>query len=609
MIPLRRLARLWHFALVWLGAVLVAAPAVAADPPKTTFNLPEGDAAVTLRQFSQQTRAPIVYPIDVVRGVKTNPVQGEFTARAALDRMVAGTELIVAQDTSTGALSVGRPARPSEDPRRQHATGEPHSNSDRGPFPSTPPSSVKNNRRTFLAALGGWLTLGLSPAQLGRAADAAAANAQPTASVSGRVQNVVTGQYLNNARVTARGTGLVAFTDQSGSYRLPAVPPGGLVIEAFYTGLDSATVSVSLVAGQALVHDFELTNAVRYGAEGVVKLDAFTVATARDTNAESIAINEQRFAANLKNVVTADAFGDVTDGNVGEFLKFMPGITTDSDVNEGGTVTSVSVRGFAANMTQVSNDGALLSNTGSAAGNGRTFYFSQVSTNNLARVEVTKSPTPANPADTMAGSVNLVSKSAFERKDAQFNYSVNLSGSSQSLSLGKEPWINDRMVYKVLPGVSFDYTLPINRNLGIVVTGLHVDRYVDQTQNTLTYASVAAAGASLANPFLQAVRFVEGPRLTRRRSLGTKVDWRVTTNAVLSVGLTTSSFTNNRSAMDLTVNTGTNATPTVAGGRSLSFGPGFTSGATGRGVVGMLSTFDNEAPGRTRAGNLRYRFD
>lgn len=432
----------------------------------------------------------------------------------------------------------------------------------------------------------------------------------PHGSVQGRVQNVVTGQYLNNARVSIKGTNLVDQTDETGTFRFAQVPTGSAVLSVFYTGLDAAEVTVQVAAGSTAVRDVGLTNAARYGqTAGAVKLDAFVVSTARDTNAESIAINEQRFAANLKNVVSTDAFGDVTDGNVGEFMKFLPGVTTDSDVNEGGTVTSVSIRGFAANMTQVSTDGALLANTGSAVGNGRTFYFAQVSTNNLSRVEVTKSPTPANPADTMAGSVNLISKSAFERKNAQLNWTINFAGSSQSLSLSKEPWINDRMIHKVLPGVSFDYTLPLNRNFGVVVTGLNLERYVDQTQNTSTFATTAAAGASNSNPFLQAVRYVEGPRISIRRSLGTKGDWRITPNSVLTAGFTASSFTNNRSAVDLTVNTGTNPAPSVANGRRLTFGENFTSGATGRGVIGMLSTFDTDKPGRTQAGNLRYRFD
>ena len=251
------------------------------------------------------------------------------------------------------------------------------------------------------------LTLAMSSAF---AAEAAAV----FGTIQGRVQNVITGQYLNNARVTIRGTTLAALTDESGTFHLIQVPAGPAVLEVFYTGLDPLQVPVLVAGGGVVVQDIGLTNVARYGqAQDAVKLDPFVVSTSRDTDAQSIAINEQRFAPNLKNVVSADAFGDVTDGNVGEFLKFLPGISSDTDINEGGMVTSVSIRGFANNMTRVSSDGSQIANTGGAGGNARSFYFSQLSTNNVARVEVTKSPTPANPADTLSGSVNVVSKSAF----------------------------------------------------------------------------------------------------------------------------------------------------------------------------------------------------
>lgn len=123
--------------------------------------------------------------------------------------------------------------------------------------------------------------------------------------------NIATGQFLNSARVSSPGTGLSAFTDETGTYRLARVPAG-----------------LAAVSG------------------GVVKLDAFTVSSERETNSEAIAINEQRFAPNLKNVVAADALGDVMDSNVGEFLKFMPGVTAEYDLEAGGAVASVSVRGF-----------------------------------------------------------------------------------------------------------------------------------------------------------------------------------------------------------------------------------------------------------------------
>jgi iron complex outermembrane receptor protein len=114
------------------------------------------------------------------------------------------------------------------------------------------------------------------------------------------VQNVVTGQFLNNTRVTARGTGLEVFTDQTGVYRLPQVPARKVVLEVFYTGLDTQPVPLDRTAGQSAVKDFDLTSAARYGdPAGVVKLDAFTVATECETDAAAIAINEQRYAPNL----------------------------------------------------------------------------------------------------------------------------------------------------------------------------------------------------------------------------------------------------------------------------------------------------------------------
>ena len=68
----------------------------------------------------------------------------------------------------------------------------------------------------------------------------AAATAAPvaTASLSGRVSHAATSQYLNNARVSVKGTNLLTFTDESGTYRLDRVPAGTIVLEVFYTGFE-----------------------------------------------------------------------------------------------------------------------------------------------------------------------------------------------------------------------------------------------------------------------------------------------------------------------------------------------------------------------------------
>ena len=48
--------------------------------------------------------------------------------------------------------------------------------------------------------------------------------------MTGRVQNAATGQYLNNARVTVKGTDLTVFTDETGTFQLAAVPAGTVTL-------------------------------------------------------------------------------------------------------------------------------------------------------------------------------------------------------------------------------------------------------------------------------------------------------------------------------------------------------------------------------------------
>src|SRR5687767_7376597 len=176
-----------------------------------------------------------------------------------------------------------------------------------------PSSTSSGARRLALAALAAVLLSITLPFAFGQAGGGA------TGSISGRVQSEATAQYLNNARVTVRGTNLETFTDETGTFRLSGVPAGSATIEAFYSGLDPLRVEVNVTPGTNTERDINLTNKALYGDKGgIVKLDPFVASMSKLTEGESLATNEQRFAANIKNVVATDAFGDVTEGNVAE---------------------------------------------------------------------------------------------------------------------------------------------------------------------------------------------------------------------------------------------------------------------------------------------------
>ena len=208
------------------------------------------------------------------------------------------------------------------------------------------------------------------------------AQAAASGAITGRVLNATNGAYLTNARVTVEGTSLQSFSDGSGQYRLDQVPAGSARVRVFYTGLAEASLSVQVAAGQTATLDVTLGGDARSGED--LKLDVFTVAAKREMDAAAVAINEQRFAGGIKNVVNTDAFGDIAEGNIGDFVKFLPGVTIDYVSPDARTV---SVRGVAANYTPITIDGAPMASANSSSA-GRTQELEQVSLNKIGRAHV-----------------------------------------------------------------------------------------------------------------------------------------------------------------------------------------------------------------------------
>ncbi len=107
--PLRR-----RFVSLFLLISSLCLTAAAAEATKRNFDVSAGDAVATLKQAAQQGGVEIMFPAAVVQGVKTNAVKGELSPREALNRMVAGTDLVVVEDRKSGALTVQRLARPEK---------------------------------------------------------------------------------------------------------------------------------------------------------------------------------------------------------------------------------------------------------------------------------------------------------------------------------------------------------------------------------------------------------------------------------------------------------------------------------------------------------------
>jgi len=308
--------------------------------------------------------------------------------------------------------------------------------------------------------------------------------------VEGRVQNAVTGESLNNARITVKGTTTAVFTDDSGYYRISNLPAGTTTLRVFFTGLDQQEVAVQVAPGQATEQNFQLTSVARYGDTGTIKLDEFVVQSTKETNAQTIAVNEQRFAPNIKSVVSTDAFGPQANHNVGEFLKYLPGVGVEYFANN---ITGVNVRGLGSINTEITFDG-LRQASSFTESTSRGFEMKETSIADIARAEINLMPLPENSANAIGGSINLVRRSAFEYSHPQTTYQAYFTSDAEVLTTAERDGPKDTHRQYWRPNFSVTYTNPVSKTLGIAISVSHDDKIVRThwSQPGFNYGSAAA---------------------------------------------------------------------------------------------------------------------
>ena len=280
----------------------------------------------------------------------------------------------------------------------------------------------------------------------------------PAGVLEGRVSHAATGAALANVRVTVEGTGRDVVTGPDGAFRLTGLPAGEWRVTASYVGLDPRTATIRLEAGRGAALDVAL------GGGDVVALQRFEVLEQREQSAQALALNQQRQSPNIKNVVARDEYPAGSDDNVADFLRFIPGV---SIVYSGRAGTDASLRGLPSDTSGITMDGVELA--GAFTGNTRTVSLLAVPTSNIGTVEVTKVPTPDLAANGLGGSINITTRSGFERTKPQFTYNVFTAFDPQyGLSLTTRRGPHSSMDAPALrPSFEFGYLLPVNKSLSL----------------------------------------------------------------------------------------------------------------------------------------------
>ncbi len=411
---------------------------------------------------------------------------------------------------------------------------------------------------------------------------AASLEAQRSSSgtIEGRVFNPATNEFLENARLTVEGTGLETFTDVGGQYRLTNVPAGVVRLKVFRTGAPPQIESVTVASGQTVKQDFSLGGFDgKARGEAAITLDKFVVGASKEMDGAAIAINTQRFAPNAVNVVAADEFGTVTSGGAGEVLKSLPGIA--ADLGGRGEPHTMSLNGVPSGNVPITIAGFNLAQSGSTA---RQVGLHQITIDTFSRIEVAHTPTPETTGSALAGSINMVPRSAFERARPVYNLSTSLVMRDSERSLRKTPGPGREPTRKISVPYDFSAIVPVNDRFGFTLSASTFPIYtnVDFMQNTWRGSSAATNGAALPDttpdkPYLTDYAFRDGTSWSRRTVFATTMDYKLSRNDRLSLSFQYGLYfdeVNNRT-LTFFVNR-------VALG---SFSPTFTHGSAGAGEI------------------------
>ena len=219
-------------------------------------------------------------------------------------------------------------------------------------------------------------------------------------SQTGAIAGTVTdqgGAVLKGAQISVQSPALTVSTNEQGRFYINDLAPGTYKLTISYVGLAPLTKTVTVITGQTASADAALKVASQ--AQTVV------VRAAR-ASAEAEAINEERSADNLLQVMPNQVITSLPNANLADALGRLPSVTLERDEGEG---KYVQVRSTEPRLTNTTVDGV---NLPSEEPGVRQIKFDAIPSSLVDSVQISKTLQANMEGDGIGGSVNLVTKEA-----------------------------------------------------------------------------------------------------------------------------------------------------------------------------------------------------
>ncbi len=206
------------------------------------------------------------------------------------------------------------------------------------------------------------------------------------------------GFYLQGALITIEGTAFRAVSDRQGKFTM-SLPAGNYVLLARYLGYEEKKIEFTVTDGSLKILEVKLKGTAVPFSEQIVEGIRL---------GQTKALNTQKNSDNIKNVVSSDLIQLFPDPNAAEALQRLPGLSIQRDQGEGRYVL---IRGTEARLNSMMINGERIPSPEAEV---RSVALDAIPADAIASIEVTKALTPDMDADAIGGSVNLITKSAFD---------------------------------------------------------------------------------------------------------------------------------------------------------------------------------------------------
>jgi len=211
---------------------------------------------------------------------------------------------------------------------------------------------------------------------------------------------------LVGAVIEVSPSGQKAVSDDQGNFRISDVPAGQATLTISYVGFASFMATANVSAGQTAT------------VNGVLEVASRTdqvIVTAERLQGETEAINIERTADDIVQVLPLKVITSLPNTNVADAVGRLPSVTLERDEGEG---KYVQIRGTEPRLTNMMINGIEVP---SPEANVRNIKMDAIPADLVDRIELSKTLSANQDADAIGGTVNLVTKTASDKPYYSFD--------------------------------------------------------------------------------------------------------------------------------------------------------------------------------------------